>query len=74
MRAALATARHWTMDRVAAIRDSYAPVIEALAGGGASGADTTGERQVHETLMDDECTPFLNALMEGHPDILLRAL
>ena len=68
VRAALATARHWTMDRVAAIRDTYAPVIEALGTGGAAGTDTTGERAVHENLMDDECTPYLTALMEGHPE------
>lgn len=30
--------------------------------------DTTRERAVHEALMDDECTPFLKVLMEGHPE------
>ena len=68
VRAALATARHWTMDRVAAIRDTYAPVIDALGSGAAAGTDITGERELHENRMDGECTPFLNALMEGHPE------
>ena len=59
IRTALATIRHWTMNRIATIRDrynsnaaSFAPLsIEAL-----------------DDQLDQECTPLLNVLMEGHPE------
>jgi len=38
-RVGLATARHLTMDRIAAIRDTYAPLIEAAQTGASTGVD-----------------------------------
>jgi hypothetical protein len=79
VRDALSTARHWTMDRIAEIRDTYAPQTAAVskpAAPTAPGApaspsaatDTSGEVEVYEALMDAECTPYLDALMEGHAE------
>lgn len=66
VREALATARTWTMDRIAAIRDKYAPQIETAKGGNA-GTDHTGAIETIEESMDKECTPYLDVLMEGDP-------
>ena len=66
-RAGLATARTWTMDRIAAIRDTYAPLLADARTGGSTGTDGTGPVEVIEILMDDECTRYLNVLMEGDP-------
>jgi hypothetical protein len=66
-RVGLATARHWTMDRVAAIRDIYAPRITAASTGASTGTDATAAVKTLETSMDTECTPYLNVLMEGDP-------
>lgn len=63
----LATARHWTMDRIAAIRDTYEPLIAASSTGATLGIDATGPLEVIETLMDAECAPYLDALLEGDP-------
>jgi uncharacterized protein DUF4157 len=72
-REGLATARTWTMDRIAAIRDTYAPRITAASTGGTTAADGTpgadGSAAVEtlETAMDTECTPYLDALLQGDP-------
>jgi hypothetical protein len=66
-RQALALARVWEMDRVAAIRDKYQPQIAAASTGAADGKDHTSTLDVVQKQMDTECTPFLDALMQGDP-------
>jgi hypothetical protein len=66
-RVGFATARHWTMDRVAAIRDTYDTRIGAARTGASTGTDATGAVEALETSMDAECTPYLDVLMEGDP-------
>lgn len=68
VREALANARHWAMERIAAIRDTYAAPLAQNATVAGSDDDHSGEREVTETLMDDECAPFLGVLAEGHPE------
>jgi hypothetical protein len=81
LREALKIARQWEMERIAAIRDSYAERIvtantasaaaaphtgdPVLSGPGATNTPNAGEAL--ETRMDTECTPFLDALMQGDP-------
>lgn len=80
VREALKTARQWEMERIAAIRASYAqriatantassteaPVREAVASGEhATNRPNAGEDL--ETAMDLECTPYLDALLQGDP-------
>ncbi len=66
-REGLAIARQWTMDRVAAVRDSYAARIAAASTGATTGADGTGAVEALEVSMDADCTPFLDVLMHGDP-------
>jgi hypothetical protein len=66
-RQALALARAWEMDRVAAIRDKYQPQIAAASTGATDGTDHTAALDVVQKQMDLECTPFLDALMQGDP-------
>ena len=81
LREELKTARQWEMERIAAIRDRYAERITAanatssaaapqtgdpvLSGPGATNTPSAGETL--ETAMDTECTPYLDALMQGDP-------
>ena len=67
VRAGLATARHWMMDRIAATRDTYASQITAASTGRSTGTDGTGTVETIETSMDTDCTPYLEALMKGDP-------
>lgn len=66
-RAGLATARHWMMDQIAAIRDRHQPQIDTSHTGGSSGIDSTSAVETLETSMDAECTPYLDALIQGDP-------
>jgi hypothetical protein len=66
-RAGLATARHWMMDQVAAIRDKYQPQIEAAHTGITTGTDATSGVEAIEVRMDAECVQYLDALMKGDP-------
>jgi hypothetical protein len=63
----LAFARCWTMDRIAEIRDRFAPQLQSAQSGARSGTDNTAGVEALEQQMDTECTPFLDVLMKGDP-------
>ncbi len=77
---ALTAAREWKLERIAAIRATYAPRIAAAnattsAAPPVGRAVTSGDHATNlpnagealETAMDGECTPLLDALMAGDP-------
>lgn len=71
-RAGLATARRWEMDRIVAIRDSYQAQLTAASGSASAsapggGTDATAAVEALEVQMDAQCTPYLDALLEGDP-------
>lgn len=66
-RVGLATARHWIMDQIAAIRDRHQPQLEKARSGRATGVDATSTVETLENSMDAECTPYLEVLMQGDP-------
>lgn len=66
-RDALATMRHWAMDRVADVRDRHAPRLAAAAATPASTAANTDATEAIEVTMDRESTPYLDFLMQGDP-------
>lgn len=80
---ALTAARTWSMERIVAIRARYSSEIAAARARTSSGhanrqgADmahtrsdelsSTGAVEQAETRMDTECTPYLDALLDGDP-------
>jgi hypothetical protein len=69
--AAIVAARRWAMERIAAIRDTYAERLAAARTGTPDDASHnlagTNAVETLETAMDTECTPYLDALMHGDP-------
>jgi hypothetical protein len=65
-REGLATARTWTMDRVAEIYNKVQPEVEKLSGTG--GTDQTEARERLEAQLDTDATPYLNVLLAGDPE------
>lgn len=80
LREALKTARYWEMERIAAIRASYAERVAAAhrttsaqapitttVTSGPHATNVPGAGEELETAMDGECAPFLDALLQGDP-------
>lgn len=80
LREALKTARYWEMERIAAIRASYAERVAAAhrttsaqapitttVTTGPHATNVPGAGEELETAMDRECAPFLDALLQGDP-------
>ena len=68
VREGLANARHWAMERIATIRDGFASALATQVAATGSNEDHTPEREATEVSMDQQCTPFLGVLAEGHPE------
>jgi hypothetical protein len=67
LREGIAFARAWTMDQIAAIRDKYAPQVSAASATTTQGTDNAEAVEKLEIQEDQECTPYLDALLKGDP-------